>query len=170
MPDPTKGGQDFQPLYRYLQEKMDVNLNVNVAAAAVSVPVNVVTMPDIINITVPPGEDPLPVTIMSSPGSESANKRLCKGMITETQDVIYTVPALMTTTVKQIVISNYESVTVWFSLWFADVTFCYQHPITAYNSLVIPGLCHVLEAGETIEAKCELSTHVHYYISGVEVE
>ncbi len=98
-------------------------------------------------------------------------KRLAKGTLTDTDSVIYTVPAGTIALPTGISICNKSEDDVNISLIIADTAIISEHKIKAHDNLTIPYKESniIIEAEETIKAKASVAGAVDIYISGVEV-
>lgn len=97
------------------------------------------------------------------------NKRLAKGTMTTIQATAYTVPALTTTYVKSLLVSNKTASDATFTFFIAGVEMPYQHTIKANDMIAIPFLDAILSAAETIDVVASANTTINYVICGREV-
>jgi hypothetical protein len=97
-------------------------------------------------------------------------KRLYAGLITSTSQITaYTVPAGKTVIVKQIAISNTDSVASHkISVFLAGVNIITNFSISASDTIILD-LSQVLNAGEAIAIQADTANALTVFISGVEV-
>lgn len=95
-------------------------------------------------------------------------KRLYKGSLLTSDTELYKVPAGKTAIVKAITICNAGSVAYTFDLQLAGTYITYRHTIKPFDTITIPYIDHVLEAGEAIRGMCS-AQFLACYISGKEV-
>lgn len=97
------------------------------------------------------------------------NKRLYKGTVTATNATLYTVPILTSTYVKAITLCNNTSSDHTITIKFAGLEVISVHTIIARNTITIPFIDQILEAGELIEGSADAISSINVYISGREV-
>lgn len=98
----------------------------------------------------------------------SVTKRLAKGSVSTTSTSVYTVPAGTTTIIKAITVCNSGASDQNLSMTIAGTAIIWNYKIKAYDTIAIPFLDHILQAGETITL-FSTGTNTTYYISGKEV-
>jgi len=96
-------------------------------------------------------------------------KRLAKGTFGTTSATQYTVPASTTTLVKAITLCNKTASDATVTLLFGGTEVIYQHNIKAKDTITIPFLDQIIQAGETITGLAGTASAINYYISGKEV-
>lgn len=99
-------------------------------------------------------------------------KVLAQGQLTASTTTLYTVPALTTTYVKNIVFCNDDTVQRTFTLFVGGSAAANQvakaEPIDASRRVLVAELM-TLEAAQTIQGKADSATKVTYTIFGIEV-
>ena len=97
------------------------------------------------------------------------NKRLAKGTLGSSDTTIYTVPSSTKIYIKAVTFCNISTTARNVSLKLAGTNVLYNFPLSAQDTITMPFLDHILEAGETIVGSADESDGVTYYISGREV-
>ncbi|RUT36332.1 hypothetical protein EJP77_04930 [Paenibacillus zeisoli] len=97
------------------------------------------------------------------------SKRLGKGIFGTASTTVYTVPASTTTFLKALTICNKTATDATVTLLLAGTEVIYQHKIKANDTITIPFLDQILNAGETITGLAGTASALTYYISGREV-
>ncbi|WP_433943458.1 hypothetical protein [Paenibacillus sp. SN-8-1] len=97
------------------------------------------------------------------------SKRLAKGIFSTASSTLYTVPASTTTFLKALTICNKTATDATVTLLLAGTEVIYQHTIKAKDSITIPFLDQILNAGETITGLAGTASALTYYMSGREV-
>ncbi|MCM3131914.1 hypothetical protein M3629_03910 [Paenibacillus polysaccharolyticus] len=96
-------------------------------------------------------------------------KRLGKGTFGTASATQYTVPVSTTTLVKAITLCNKTASDATVTLLFGGTEVIYQHTIKARDTVTIPFLDQIIQAGETITGLAGTANAINYYISGKEV-
>ncbi|OMF05280.1 hypothetical protein BK129_14945 [Paenibacillus amylolyticus] len=98
-------------------------------------------------------------------------KRLAKGGATTTLTTVYTAPANTTTLIKAVSICNTTAANVEFNMNLADTSVIWKHVVKPYDTITLPFMDQIIQAGETIRLSTSTSTTggLTYYISGKEV-
>lgn len=97
------------------------------------------------------------------------DKRLCSGTLSGSEATLYTVPAGTYTIIKALTLCNKTSAAVPATLSLDGIEVICQHDIAAYDTITIPFMDQILEAGELIQGSAESASAINYYISGKEV-
>jgi len=97
------------------------------------------------------------------------NKRLCKGTLAATEGTLYTVPASTQAVVKAITLCNKTGTDATITLKLAGTEVLYQHTLEANDTITLPFMDQVLDAGETIAGLAGTASAITYYISGKEI-
>lgn len=97
------------------------------------------------------------------------SKRFAKGTLTTSSATLYTAPATGRAFVKALTLCNKTATDATVTLLLAGTEVIYQHVVKANDTLTIPFLDQVLEAGETITGLSGTASAITYYISGREV-
>ena len=100
----------------------------------------------------------------------TTSKRLCSGIASDSLATIYTATAAKTTIIKAITLCNTSIQTVNITMTFDGIYVLKLHSITSYDTLTIPFIDQVLEAGDLIQIQASITSAVNYYISGKEVD
>ncbi|UYO04902.1 hypothetical protein [Paenibacillus sp. PSB04] len=104
------------------------------------------------------------------------SKRFGKGLLSTTNTTVYTAPSNKKAIVKAVTICNMGDLDMVFSLRFADTFLAFFHKVKANDTLTVPFLDQILEAGESISASIANvpgktgTVSGTYYISGREVD
>jgi hypothetical protein len=98
----------------------------------------------------------------------TVNKRLCKGVLTNSPATYYTVPVATSTAVKAITVCNKTNTTTAFTISFAGTYVVYNHSLEAYDTITIPFMDQILEATEVISMVAGANTAIEVYITGAE--
>lgn len=96
-------------------------------------------------------------------------KRLAKGTFGTTSASLYPVPAGATTLVKAVTLCNKTATAATVTLLFGGTEVIYQHTIKPNDTITIPFLDQILQAGEAITGLAGTANAITYYISGKEV-
>lgn len=96
------------------------------------------------------------------------SKRLAKGVASTTSTTVYTVPNGTTTIIKAVNICNSGNVDQNITVSFAGTGMISNYKVKAYDTIAIPFLDQILQAGEAISL-FSTGTNTFYYISGKEV-
>lgn len=101
----------------------------------------------------------------------TTNKRLCSGVLSGANATLYTAPAAAGNyvIVKAITLCNKTAVAATVTLKLAGIEVICTHIIRAYDTVTIPFIDHVLQAGELIEGSSGTASAINYYMSGKEV-
>lgn len=100
------------------------------------------------------------------------SKRLGKGTFGTASTTVYTVPTNPANTaafIKAITLCNKTATDATVTLLLAGTEVIYQHTIKAKDTITIPFLDQILQAGETITGLAGTANAINYYISGREV-
>lgn len=98
-------------------------------------------------------------------------KRLCKGTLGTTSATLYTAPSATGnyTVVKAVTLCNGSDAAAAVTLTLAGTTLVSAHVLAARDTITIPFMDQVLQAGETIDGLAGTDAVISYYISGKEV-
>ena len=99
----------------------------------------------------------------------TTDKRLCSGTLDDESATLYTVPAATTTIVKAITLCNKTANEARVTIKFDGIEVFASHMIAGYDSITIPFLDQILEAGELIAGHASAVDSINYYISGKEI-
>ena len=98
------------------------------------------------------------------------SKRLAQGTATTTTgQAVYTVPTGKKTFIKAMTFCNPGTQDIQFSVFIANTYIILGHKIKAFDTIIIPYLDQIIEAGEPI-AITTSQGNLYYYISGREVD
>lgn len=97
------------------------------------------------------------------------SKRLGKGTFGTTSTTVYTTPADTSAFIKAITLCNKTATDATVTLLLAGTEVIYQHTIKAKDTITIPFLDQIIQAGEAITGLAGTANAINYYISGREV-
>lgn len=92
--------------------------------------------------------------------------RLAQGTAGIGLSTVYTVPVGSTAIIKAITLCNKTIQSVAITMTFAGTYVLYSHGITNYDTLTIPFIDQVLQAGEVIQVSANFAGSIDFYISG----
>lgn len=94
-------------------------------------------------------------------------KPLFRGAATTTSSTLYTTPALTTTLINSLFITNTAATSATYSIWLDDVPIALNIPVPANDSVIIEPK-QIILATKTIKASASATT-VFFHISGLEM-
>lgn len=97
------------------------------------------------------------------------SKRLGKGTFGTTSTTVYTAPDDTSAFIKAITLCNKTATDATVTLLLAGTEVIYQHSIKAKDTITIPFLDQIIQAGEAITGLAGTANAINYYISGREV-
>lgn len=99
------------------------------------------------------------------------NKRLCAGTLTNTNATLYTAPAAAGNhaILKSLILCNKTGSAANATMLLNDVEIVAAHGIDPNDTICIPVIDQILEAGETIKGFADSPGAITYYLSGKEV-
>lgn len=101
----------------------------------------------------------------------TTDKKLCSGTLSESNATLYTAPASVGNyaIIKAVTLCNKTAAAATVTLKFDGIEIVAGHSIVAYDTITIPFIDQILDAGELIEGLSDTAAAINYYISGKEV-
>ena len=96
-------------------------------------------------------------------------KRLCHGVLTDSNATLYTVPTGGKAIVKSLALCNAGAAAVTVTLKLGGVALYSEYSIDSKETVVIGQLDQVLDSAELIEGLASAATSISYHISGKEI-